>query len=152
MAAPVVVVRRVVAMLGATSAVLHLLVLGGHGSSPAMMGVMAAMAAGCVYCAWHLWGPASVRDWGLVAVMNLGMVGLHLFLMGGGTHVHGAQTAMDMSSHSGGTVAAIAAGAAVVEATIATAVVFVRTRAATSPIRSGAAQSASASALHPLRT
>lgn len=123
------VVRRGVAVLGVVSAVLHLLVLGEHGSSPAMVALMAAMALGCLYCSWHLWRQASVRDWALVAVMNIGMVGLHLFVMGGAApHAHGAQPAMDMSSHSGGSVTAVATAMAAVEVVIATAVVFMRTR------------------------
>lgn len=153
MDAPVVVARRAVAVVGVISAVLHLMVLGEHWSSPAMVGLMSAMALGCLYCSWHLWRQASVRDWALVAVMNIGMVGLHLFVMGGAaSHTHGVQSAMDMSSHSGGSVAAIATGMAVVEALIATAVVFVRTSTMRTSATSDARQSVSASALHPLRT
>ncbi|APE34745.1 hypothetical protein BOX37_13205 [Nocardia mangyaensis] len=43
---------------------------------------MAAMIAGCMLCALHLWSLPSVRDWTLAATMNLGMIAIHIAMAG----------------------------------------------------------------------
>lgn len=97
-----VVLRRAAATCAALSGVVHLVLLG-HGGL--LMGlVMAAMAVVCLPCAGHLWRGESLRAWTMIAVMNAGMLILHLGLM----RSNGAETGSpgeleaDVSHHGSG--------------------------------------------------
>lgn len=72
-----VVARRAAAGLAAISAALHATMLG-HAGTPAAAVLLAGMAVACLYCAWELWCAGTTRAWSLVALMNLGMVAVHL--------------------------------------------------------------------------
>ncbi|RDH79046.1 hypothetical protein DVS77_10275 [Mycolicibacterium moriokaense] len=78
---PAVVARRMAAAIAATSAALHLVMLG-HVGTPAAAALIAAMAGACLYCAWELWRSSATRAWTLVALMNLAMVAVHLPMSG----------------------------------------------------------------------
>ncbi|WP_460688566.1 hypothetical protein [Nesterenkonia suensis] len=77
--------RRTAAIVAALAGVLHLLMLG-HGGL-VMSLLMVAMAMICLPCAGHLWRGDSPRAWTMIALMNAGMVVLHLGLM----RSHGAE-------------------------------------------------------------
>lgn len=77
--------RRTAAVLAASSAALHAVMLG-HAGSAAFAVLIAAMVGACLYCAYELWLSGTVRAWCLVAVMNLAMVAVHL-PMSGAHHV-----------------------------------------------------------------
>jgi hypothetical protein len=79
------VARRTAAVLAASSAGLHALVLG-HAGSAAFAVLIAVMVGACLYCAYELWVSSTLRAWCLVAVMNLAMVAVHL-PMSGAHHV-----------------------------------------------------------------
>jgi hypothetical protein len=72
-----VVARRIAAVLAAVSAALHGVMLG-HAGNAAMTVLIAGMAVACLYCARELWLASTTRAWTLVALMNLGMVAVHL--------------------------------------------------------------------------
>lgn len=55
----------------------------GHAGSAAATVLIAGMVGACLYCAWELWVSGTTRAWCLVALMNLGMVAVHLPLSGG---------------------------------------------------------------------
>lgn len=113
-----VLARRGCAVLAAVSAGLHLSSLG-HAANPAAGALLLAMALGCLYCAHDLWVAGTLRAWLVVALMNIAMVALHLPAP---THHHGgpaAQTSVVMS---------VATVLALAEATVAAAVLYVRTR------------------------
>ena len=82
--------RRVCALVAASSAVLHGLMIGdaGHAVVSVLIG---AMAVACLYCARELWTAGSPRVWCIVAVMNLGMVAVHWSMPG---HHHGQAVAV----------------------------------------------------------
>jgi len=80
-----VVARRTAAVLAASSAGLHAVMLR-HTGSAAFAVLIVVMVGGCLYCAYELWLSGSVRTWCLVAVMNLAMVAVHL-PMSGAHHV-----------------------------------------------------------------
>jgi hypothetical protein len=80
-----VAARRTAAVLAASSAALHAVMLG-HAGSAAFAVLIAAMVGACLYCAYELWLSGTVRAWCLVAVMNLAMVAVHL-PMSGAHHV-----------------------------------------------------------------
>ena len=67
------VARRTAAVLAASSAVLHAVMLG-HAGSVALTVLIAGMVGACLYCARELWLSGTSRAWCLVAVMNLVMV------------------------------------------------------------------------------
>jgi hypothetical protein len=75
------VVRRTAAVLAASSAVLHAVMLG-HAGRPALAVLIAGMVGACLYCARELWLSGTSRAWCLVAVMNLAMVAVHLPMTG----------------------------------------------------------------------
>src|SRR3954454_20594349 len=79
------VARRTAAVLAASSAGLHAVMLG-HAASVAFAVLIAIMVGACLYCAYELWLSGTVRTWCLVAVMNLAMVAVHL-PMSGAHHV-----------------------------------------------------------------
>ena len=86
------VARRTAAVLAASSAGLHAVMLG-HTGSAAFAVLIAVMVGACLYCAYELWLSGTLRAWCLVAVMNLAMVAVHL-PMSGAHHV----THMDMNA------------------------------------------------------
>lgn len=115
--------RRACAALAACSAVLHALSIG-HATNLAVAAVMAAMCAVCLYCAGELWLRGTLRGWTVVAAMNLAMIVVHL---PSPEHHHGGGVA-GAASASGSTLMAWATALAAVEALIAAAVLFYRTR------------------------
>jgi hypothetical protein len=112
--------RRACAVLAATSAVLHGVMVG-HAGNVVTAVVILAMMATCLYCARDLWVVGSLRAWGLVAVMNLGMIVVHCSMP---AHRHGAAlpTGVAVAEPSSLLMAAIAISA--VEVAIATAVMY----------------------------
>jgi hypothetical protein len=86
------VARRSAAILAATSAGVHGVMLG-HVGSAAVAVLIAVMVGACLYCAYELWSSGALRAWCLVAVMNLAMVAVHL-PMSGAHHV----THVDMNA------------------------------------------------------
>jgi hypothetical protein len=119
-APPATLGRRVCAVLAATSAVLHGVILG-HAAN-AMAVLMAAMILACLYCARDLWLRGTLRTWCIVAVMNLAMVALHLPAPVH-HHVAGAATAQQQS-----TIMALATALSLIEVAAAAAVLWFRTR------------------------
>jgi hypothetical protein len=88
--------------------------------------LIVAMAAACLYCARELWSAGSPRVWCIVAVMNLGMVAVHWSMPG---HHHGqAVTASGVQAGTTSTVMVLATSLSIVEAVIATVVLWVMTR------------------------
>jgi hypothetical protein len=116
--------RRACAVLAACSAVLHGITLF-QTEIPAAAVLMAGMGAACLYCARELWMQGALRTWVLVAVMNLAMIAVHTPFASGHQHGGGAAVAIPMH-HS--TVMTLATALAAVEAVIATAVVYQRSR------------------------
>ena len=119
-----VVVRRVGALLAASSAVLHGAALG-HSATPWIAILTVAVLIGCLYCAYELWTRDTIRAWVLVALMNLSMVGLHLPMAG--SHHHGAGPGVGSAAASAPM--QLATTVAIIEVLVATAVLLVRTRA-----------------------
>ncbi|MFC9762016.1 hypothetical protein [Rhodococcus jostii] len=127
--------RRAAAALAVAAAALHAASLGEHATSSPMVGmVTVAMIFGCLYCARHLWMSGSHRDWGLVAMMNVGMIALHVTVMspgsgGGGHHGHAMHAAASAPmGHSMSTPMAAALATAALEAVVAVTVLFYQTR------------------------
>ena len=120
-----VVGRRACALLAACSAVLHGITIT-HTDTPAAAVLMAGMAAACLYCARDLWMRSALRTWVLVAVMNISMIAVHTPFATGHQHGGGAAVAAIPMHHS--TVMTLATALAAVEAVIATAVVYQRSR------------------------
>jgi NADH:ubiquinone oxidoreductase subunit K len=122
-ATPAVFGRRACAVLAATSAVLHGVMLG-HAANPAMSVLMAGMAVVCLYCARELWMRGTLRVWVVVALMNLAMIALHL--PAPGAHHHAAAATAEQQS----TIMALATTVSMVEVGLAAAVLWFRTRRA----------------------
>ncbi|MEE2033711.1 hypothetical protein [Rhodococcus chondri] len=126
--------RRPAAALAVVSAALHAVSLVGYAAySPTISVMTVAMILGCLYCARHLWVRGSPWDWCLVAMMNVGMIALHLALMspgsGGGHHgnvMQGAASASVSHPMSGPMAAALATAA--LESVIAATMLFYETR------------------------
>jgi hypothetical protein len=118
-----VVARRTAAVLAATSAVLHAVMLG-HAGSAALTVLIAGMVAACLYCARELWLAGTSRAWCLVAVMNLVMVAVHL-PMSGSHHITHAVAEAGVSQP---TIMTLATALSMVEVLIAVAVLCYRTR------------------------
>lgn len=115
--------RRGCAVLAATSAVLHALMVGDAGNAVVAI-LIVGMAAACLYCARELWTASSPRVWVVVAVMNLGMVAVHWSMPG---HHHG-QAVVAAGSTTMSTLMAVATTISLAEAAIATVVLWVQTR------------------------
>jgi hypothetical protein len=113
--------RRACAVLAATSAVLHAVMLG-HAANVVTGGLLAVMIVACLYCARDLWLHGTLRAWVVVALMSLAMVALHLPAP---AHHHGA-SADPVPQPS--TVMALATLLALVEVLAAAAVLYFRTR------------------------
>ena len=90
-----VVGRRTCALLAACSAVLHGISLG-HVTNVAATVLIAAMLAGCLYCARDLWLHGTQRGWLLVALMNFAMIAIHLPASSGHHHGVGLAAAAPM--------------------------------------------------------
>ncbi|MFC0451808.1 hypothetical protein [Rhodococcus jostii] len=125
--------RRAAAALAVAAAGLHAASLGEHAPSPMVGVVTVAMILGCLYCARHLWVRGSRRDWGLVAMMNVGMIALHLTVMtpgsGGGHHGHTMHAAASAPmTHAMSPAMSAALVTAAIEAVIAVTVLFYTTR------------------------
>ncbi len=118
-----VVARRAAAGLAATAAALHGVLLG-HAGTPAAAVLIASMAVGCLYCARELWLSATTRAWCLVALMNLGMVAVHLPLSGAHHATHPAVESVVPQSST----MVLATALSMVEVAIAVAVLCYRTR------------------------
>ncbi len=82
------------------------------------------MALACLYCARELWTAGPPRVWCVVAVMNLGMVAVHWTMPG---HHHG-QTVVATESSPTATLMVVATTISLVEAAVATAVLWFQTR------------------------
>ena len=121
--------RRACAVAAATSAGLHGLMVGDAGN-PVVAVLIVAMAVACLYCAKELWTAGSPRVWCIVAVMNLGMVAVHWSMPG---HHHGQTIAVASASHMS-TLMVVATSISVVEAAIATVVLWVQTRSRASSL------------------
>jgi hypothetical protein len=119
------IIRRVGALLAASSAVLHAFTLS-HAGNPIIAVGMVAMIVACLFCAHELWTRDTLRGWVLVGLMNLAMIGVHL-PMPGGHHHHGSVPVV-VAPASGATAMAAATGAAILEALLAAAVLLYRTR------------------------
>ncbi len=115
--------RRLCALLAVCSAGLHAVMLG-HAGSAAVAVLLVAMLGVCLFCAWELWRDSSLRAWTLVALMNLGMVAVHL---GGSGHQHGAPLQL-AGAAAPSALMTVATAIALVEVAAAVAVLFYRTR------------------------
>ncbi|CAN5844780.1 hypothetical protein BH10ACT9_BH10ACT9_32550 [soil metagenome] len=124
--------RRACALLAASSAALHAVMLG-HAGSPAVAVLLIAMLSVCLFCAWELWRDSSLRAWTLVALMNLGMVAVHLSGVG---HQHGAAPTLPTAT-SPPTLMTVATAIAAVEVAAATTVLFYRTRGRAAQLAAG---------------
>ncbi|MFL6088241.1 MAG: hypothetical protein ACJ74F_34775 [Mycobacterium sp.] len=113
--------RRACAALALTSAGLHAAMLG-HASNAVAGGLLAAMIVACVYCARDLWLRGTLRAWCLVGLMNIAMIAAHLPAP---AHHHGMHSA---TAGQQSTLMALATTIAAVEAAVAMAVLYYRTR------------------------
>jgi NADH:ubiquinone oxidoreductase subunit K len=112
--------RRACAALALTSAGLHAAMLG-HASNVVAGGLLAAMIVACVYCARDLWLRGTLRAWCVVGLMNIAMIAMHMPMP---AHHHGIHASAGQQSTLMGLATAIAA----VEAAVAMAVLYYRTR------------------------
>lgn len=96
----------------------------GHVGSAASAVLIAGMVGACLYCAWELWVSGTARAWCLVALMNLGMVAVHLPMSGSHhiTHVN-AEAVVPQSM-----IMALATALSMIEVLVAVAVLCYRTR------------------------
>lgn len=118
-----VVARRASAGLAAMSAALHGVMLGRAGS-PASAVLIAIMVGACLYCARELWLSGTTRAWCLVALMNLGMLVVHLPVSGAHHLAHPAvESVVPQSS-----IMLLATGLSMIEVAFAVAVLCYRTR------------------------
>jgi hypothetical protein len=127
--APTVAGRRVCALLAASSAALHGAMVGDARSAVTAV-IVVGMALTCLYCAKELWTAGSPRVWCIVAVMNLGMVAMHWSMPG---HHHG-QAASAAPAAGTSTLMAVATSIAILEAVIATVVLWIQTRSRASSL------------------
>ncbi len=112
--------RRACAGLAACSALLHGVMVG-HAGNPVTAVVVLAMMATCLYCARDLWIGSSVRAWGLVAVMNLGMIVVHCSMP---AHQHGAPLTSGVVVPEPSSLMMAAIAISTVEVAVATAVLY----------------------------
>ncbi|OKH72108.1 hypothetical protein EB73_09275 [Mycobacterium sp. SWH-M3] len=113
--------RRACALLAATSALLHVLMLG-HAGNAVIGGLLVVMIVGCLYCARDLWQRGTPGIWCTVALMNLAMIALHTPMP---AHHHGAG-AGPLPAQS--TLMNLTVSLALVEVVIAGTVLYYRTR------------------------
>jgi len=119
-ATPATLGRRACAALALSSAGLHAAMLG-HASNVVAGVLLAAMIVACVYCARDLWLRGSLRAWCVVGLMNIAMIAMHMPMP---AHHHGIHASAGQQSTLMGLATAIAA----VEAAVAMAVLYYRTR------------------------
>lgn len=117
------VARRTAAVLAASSAALHAVMLG-HAGSPALAVLIAGMVGACLYCARELWLSGTSRAWCLVAVMNLAMVAVHLPMSGS----HHLPRPVVEGTAPQPTIMTLATALSMIEVVIAVAVLCYRTR------------------------
>jgi hypothetical protein len=86
--------------------------------------LIAAMAIACLYCARELWMAGRPRVWCIVAVMNLGLVAVHLSIPG---HHHGRPVVVGEAAPTS-TLMVVATAISVTEAIVATVVLWMLTR------------------------
>jgi hypothetical protein len=91
------------------------------------------MAVACLYCAKELWTAGSPRVWCIVAVMNLGMVAVH-WSMPGHHHGQAITSVSEAPATSMSTLMVVATTISVVEAVIATVVLWAQTRSRASSL------------------
>jgi hypothetical protein len=115
-----VIGRRACAVLAACSAVLHGIMVG-HAGNVVTAVVILAMMVTCLYCARDLWVVGSLRAWGLVAVMNLGMIVVHCSMP---AHQHGTPLTRDVAVAQPSTVMTLAIAISAVEIVVATVVLY----------------------------
>ena len=118
-----VVARRTAAGLAAISAGLHGVMFGHVGSAAAAV-LIAGMVGACLYCAWELWVSGTTRAWCLVALMNLGMVAVHLPMSGSHHITHASTEAVVPQSMT----MTLATALSMIEVLVAVAVLCYRTR------------------------
>src|SRR5689334_6193854 len=116
-----VIGRRACAALALSSAVLHAAMLG-HAPNVVASGLLAVMIGACVYCARDLWLRGTLRAWCVVGLMNIAMIAVHLPMP---AHHHHMQIG-SMGQQS--TLMGLATTIAAVEAVVAMAVLYYRTR------------------------
>jgi NADH:ubiquinone oxidoreductase subunit K len=92
-----------------------------HASNVVAGGLLAAMIVACVYCARDLWLRGTLRAWCVVGLMNIAMIAMHMPMP---AHHHGIHASAGQQSTLMGLATAIAA----VEAAVAMAVLYYRTR------------------------
>ena len=119
-ATSIVLGRRACAVLALSSAGLHAAMLG-HASNVVAGVLLAAMIVACVYCARDLWLRGTLRAWCVVGLMNIAMIAMHMPMP---AHHHGIHASAGQQSTLMGLATAIAA----VEAAVAMAVLYYRTR------------------------
>ncbi|OZF26091.1 hypothetical protein [Rhodococcus sp. 14-2483-1-2] len=119
---------RAGAFLALLSATVHVAGMIGHSTLHVVVTLI--MAAGCVYCASHLWSRPSPRDWAAVAAMSVAMIALHQNVGVAGSHAghQGPIVPMEMSMSVNAPASTAALALAVAEAVLATTVLFVTTR------------------------
>lgn len=113
--------RRVCAVLAAGSAGLHAVMLG-HAPNLIATAMLAAMIVACLFCAHDLWRCGTLRAWCVVALMNLAMVAIHL---PGPVHRHDGAAA---GASAPPALMGVATVIALVEVSVAVAVLYYRTR------------------------
>jgi hypothetical protein len=117
---------RTGACLAVASAAVHIAGVAGHGGVHTVL--VAVMALGCLYCAWHLWRGPTSTGWALTAVMNVAMIAVHQNMSATGTHLghHGALSPIHPGAAMPGSTAAFALAAT--EVVFTTGVLFATTR------------------------
>jgi hypothetical protein len=110
-------------VLAVISAVLHGLMIG-RGINPVLALLVVAMALACLYCARELWTAGTPRAWCIVAVMSIGMVAVHTSMPG---HHHGQVVELANPTQMS-TLMVVATSISVVEAVVATVVLWFQTR------------------------
>ncbi|CAN5291495.1 hypothetical protein BH11ACT7_BH11ACT7_40270 [soil metagenome] len=124
--------RRACALLAVCSAALHAAMLG-HAGSAAVVVLLVGMLGVCLFCAWELWRESSLRAWTVVALMNLGMVAVHL---SGAGHHHGATLTLPAPT-APSTLMTVATAIAAVEVAAAATVLVYRTRGRAAQLAAG---------------
>ncbi|CAH0152669.1 hypothetical protein CH278_06080 [Rhodococcus sp. 05-2254-5] len=122
---------RAGSVLAVASAAVHTGGIAGHGIVHTSL--LAVMALGCIYCAWHLWKRPTPTGWALTAIMNIAMIALHQNMSSTGSHLghHGALATAHPVTAMPGSTAAFALAAT--EVVFATAALFATTRPTAPP-------------------
>lgn len=118
-----VVGRRFCAVLAVISAALHGMMVV-NATNVAVVVLTVAMLAVCLYCAYGLWFRGTLRDWTLIALMNLAMIAVHLPMSVG--HHHGG---VDVTTPQHSMLMMLATAVAAIEVVVAAGVLYYMTRA-----------------------